>query len=259
MNVYFDSHCHLFMKDFNDDRDEVVARARGAGVAHMAFIGYGLDSSRRAVELAEKLDGCCATVGIHPHDPDNLRPAAWDELAALAASSSRVAAIGEVGLDYHRDVAPRDGQETGFRAQLALARRLGLPVVIHDREAHADVMRVLGEAAEGVAVLLHSFSGDEAMAREAWGRGYYTGVSSRVTYPKADAFRALLRAAPRDRILLETDAPYQAPAGRRGRRCEPADIVHPAAPLADLWGIPLGEIARTTTANARRFFRLPEP
>ena len=145
--MYFDSHCHLFMKEFNEDRDAVVARARAAGVAHMTFIGYSLDSSRRAVELAEKLDGCYAAVGIHPHDAKHGGPEAWDALAALARSSPRVVAIGEIGLDYYRDPSPRDVQAAGFRAQLALARRLDLPVVVHDREAHEDTMRILAEAA----------------------------------------------------------------------------------------------------------------
>ena len=258
MALLADVHCHLDDRAFSEDIGAVLERASAAGVKAVVCNGISPESNRAVLALSHAYPLVKPALGLYPIDALKLSD---EEIAKEIAwiRSQRCVAIGEVGLDYHRDVAPRDGQETGFRAQLALARRLGLPVVIHDREAHADVMRVLGEAAEGVAVLLHSFSGDEAMAREAWARGYYTGVSSRVTYPKADAFRALLRAAPRDRILLETDAPYQAPAGRRGRRCEPADIVHPAAPLADLWGIPLGEIARTTTANARRFFRLPEP
>jgi len=255
--LFFDSHCHLFMKDFNDDRDAVVARARAAGVGPMAFIGYGLDSSRRAVELAEKLEGCCAA-GLHPHDAQIASPAAWDELAALARSSPRVAAIGEIGLDYYEKGSPPDVQAAGLRAQLALARALDLPVVIHDREAHGDIMRILAEAAEGLAVVLHSFSGDETMAREAWARGYYTSVSARVTYPKAGALRALLREAPRDRILIESDAPYQPSAGRRGRRNEPAQTAGVAAGLAAIWNITPEEAGRLTTATARRFYRLPD-
>jgi len=257
--MLFDSHCHLFMKDFNDDRDAVVARARGAGVAHMALIGYSLTSSRRAVELAEKLEGCCAAVGLHPHDAEIASPAAWDELAALARSSPRVVAIGEIGLDYYEKGSPPDLQAAGLRAQLALARALDLPVVIHDREAHGDILRALAEAAEGLTLVLHSFSGDALMAREAWGRGYYTSVSGRVTYPRAAALRALLRDAPRDRILIESDAPYQPPQGRRGRRNEPAQTADVAAGLAAVWEVTPEEAARLTTANARRFYRLPAP
>ena len=257
--MYFDSHCHLFMKEFNEDRDAVVARARDAGVAHMVFIGYSLDSSRRAVELAEKLDGCYAAVGIHPHDAKSGGPEAWDALAALARSSPRVVAIGEIGLDYYRDLSPRDVQAAGFRAQLALARRLDLPVVVHDRDAHEATMRILAEAAGGLSVILHCFSGDRALAREAWARGYSTGVSGPVTYPKAEPLRALLREAPRDRILIETDAPYLAPQAHRGTRSEPAHVVHAAEELAALWGMPREEVGRLTTANARRFYRLPAP
>ncbi len=257
--MFFDSHCHLFMKDFNDDRDAAVARARAAGVAHMVFIGYSLDSSRRALELAEKLDGCSAAVGIHPHDAKSGSPEVWDALAALARSSPRVVAIGETGLDYYWDRSPRDVQATGFYAQLALARRLDLPVIVHDREAHEDTMRILGEAAGGLSVILHCFSGDRALATEAWARRYYTGVSGPVTYPKAEPLRALLREAPRDRILIETDAPYLAPQPFRGKRCEPAHVVYAAQQLAVLWEMPPEEVGRLTTANARRFYRLPVP
>jgi TatD DNase family protein len=245
------------MKDFNDDREVVVARARAAGVSHMIFIGYSLDSSRRAVELAEKLEGCYAAVGLHPHDAKSGGPEAWDELAALARSSRRVVAIGETGLDYYRDLSPRDVQAAGFRAQLALAREADLPVVVHDREAHEDTMRILAEAAEGLAVVLHCFSGHRAMAEEAWARGCYTGVSGPVTYPAAEPLRALLRDAPRDRILIETDAPYLAPHPFRGRRCEPAHVVHAAQQLALLWDTTPEEVGRLTSANARRFYRLP--
>ncbi len=257
--LFFDSHCHPFMKDFNKDRDAAVARARAAGVAHMVFIGYSLDSSRRAVELAEKLDGCYAAVGIHPPDAKSGGPEAWDALAALARSSPRVVAIGETGLDYYRDRSSRDVQADGFRAQLALARQLDLPVVVHDRDAHEDTMRILAEAAGGLAVILHCFSGDQALAAEAWARGYYTGVSGPVTYPAAEPLRALLREAPRDRVLIETDAPYLAPQPFRGKRCEPAHLAYAAQELAALWAMPPEEVGRLTTANARRFYRLPVP
>lgn len=255
--MYFDSHCHLYMKDFNDDREAVVARARADGVSHMTFIGYSLDSSQRAVELAEKLEGCYAAVGIHPHDAKSGGPEAWDQLAALARSSRRVVAIGETGLDYYRDLSPREVQAAGFRAQLALAQELDLPVVVHDREAHEDTMRILAKAAEGLAVVVHCFSGNRAMANEAWARGCYTGVSGPVTYPAAEPLRALLRDAPRDRILIETDAPYLAPHPFRGKRCEPAYVVHTAEQLAAVWGLPVAEVGRITSDNARRFYRLP--
>lgn len=257
--MFCDSHCHLFMKDFTDDRDAVVARARAAGVANMVFIGYSLDSSRRAVELAEKLDGCYATVGIHPHGAQSGSGDAWDELAELARSSTRVVAIGEIGLDYYRDLSPRDIQEAGFRAQLALARALDVPVVIHDREAHEDTMRVLSEVGAGPPIILHCFSGDASMAKEAWARGYYMGVSGPVTYPKAEQLRAIMRDAPRDRILIETDAPYLAPQPFRGKRSEPAHVVHAAQQLAALWNMTAEGVGRLTTANARRFYRLPTP
>jgi TatD DNase family protein len=225
----------------------------------MVFIGYSLDSSRRAVALAEALDGCYATVGIHPQDAQSSDPAAWDAVGDLASASSRVVAIGEVGLDYYEDKVPREVQAAGFRSQLALARDLDLPVVIHSRDAPEDTMGILAEVSGGLTAILHCFMGSVAVAKEAWARGYYIGASGPVTYRSNDWLRAILREAPRDRVLIETDAPYLAPGPNRRRRSEPGDLPITAAALAAVWDVSPEEVGRLTAANARRLYRLPAP
>lgn len=254
-----DSHCHIFMPDYDADRDAVLDRAREAGVSDLVVVGYDLESSRQAVALAGGHAGVFAAVAIHPHHAASATPAAMEELRRLAADP-RVVAIGETGLDYFRNRAPKDVQAAAFRAHLALARECALPAVIHDREAHADTMQILGEdGLELPGIVLHCFSGDRHLADEAWSRGYYTGIDGPITYPNARALRELIREAPRDRILLETDAPYLPPTPHRGRRNEPAFLPLVAEGLAAQWGCASDEVDRTTSANTRRAFRLPLP
>jgi TatD DNase family protein len=242
------------MAEFDGDRDAMLARARDAGVSAIVAIGYDVASSRQAVEMAERSADIFACVAIHPNHAGDATADAMQELRALAASP-RVVGIGETGLDFYWNRAPQGVQEQVFRLHLALARSLGLPVVVHDRDAHVDTMRLLAtEAADLDAVILHAFSGDEAMAVEATARGYYLGVAGPVTYRKADLLRAALRAAPLDRLLLETDAPYLAPHPHRGRRNEPAYLPHTAAALAALTGQQPDALAARTTGNARRVF-----
>jgi len=252
-----DSHCHPYMADFDLDRSAMLWRARQAGVSALIAVGYDLPSSRQAVAMADTLPDIFACVALHPHHASDLSPTALDELAALAAHP-RVVAIGETGLDFHRNLSPRPAQESAFRAQLCLARRLALPVVIHDREAHAEVMRLLAEEGGGLpAVILHCFSGDMVMAEAAWRRGYYTSLAGPLTYKNAQGLRAIAAAAPRDRLLLETDAPYLPPEPFRGRRNEPAFVRRVAEALGALWGTDGDAAARCTAENARRAFRLP--
>jgi TatD DNase family protein len=249
-----DSHAHPYMAEFDADREAMLDRARAAGVASIVAIGYDVASSRQAVALAEQAGEVFACVAVHPHHAADATPAAMDELRALAASP-RVIGIGETGLDFYRDRSPREAQEHAFRLHLDLARRLGLPVVVHDRDAHAETMRVLGEERAGLpAVILHCFSGDLAMAREAAARGYYLGVAGPVTYRSAGGLRAALGAAPLDRLLLETDAPYLPPEPHRGRRNESAYLPRIAAALAELTGLPPGRLAARTSENAARAF-----
>lgn len=254
MDTLIDSHAHPYMPEFDADRDAMLDRARAAGVAAVVAIGYDLASSRQAVELAERASDVFACVAIHPHHAGDATPAAMDELRRLAVAP-RVLGIGETGLDFYRDLAPREAQERAFRLHLALARSLALPVVVHDRDAHAETMRVLGEESGGLpAVILHCFSGDAAMAAEAAARGYYLGVAGPITYRSAAALRAALRAVPLDRLLIETDAPYLPPEPHRGRRNEPAYLPRIAAALAELTGLPPGRLAARTSQNAERAF-----
>lgn len=255
--MLIDSHCHPYMAEFDLDRAAMFERARQAGVSSLVAVGYDLASSRQAVALAEGEAGLYACVAIHPHHATDVTPQALEELAALARHP-RVVAIGETGLDFYRDRAPRPAQESAFRAQLGLAQRLALPVVIHDRDAHDEVMRLLGEQEGGLpAVVLHCFSGDRAMAEAAWRRGYYTSLAGPLTYRNAAGLREIAAAAPRDRILIETDAPYLPPEPFRGRRNEPAYVARVAEALGALWGTDGPAAARLTAENARRAFRLP--
>lgn len=251
-----DSHCHPYMADFDADRPAVLARAREAGVSAMIAVGYDLPSSRQAIALAEAEAEVFACVALHPHHALEATPAALSQLRELAAHP-RVVALGEIGLDYFRNLAPLAAQQAAFRAQLRLAAELALPVVIHDRDAHADLLALLAEAPDPLpGVILHCFSGDLAMAEEAWRRGYYTSLAGPLTYPSATGLRAVAEAAPRDKILIETDAPYLPPVPHRGRRNEPAHVRLVAEELAARWGTDLAEVAAVTTANARRAFRL---
>jgi len=252
--VLIDSHCHVYMADFDTDRPAVLARARSAGLGALIAVGYDLPSSRQAIDLAERESDVYACVAIHPHHAADLTPTALTELEELA-SRPKVVGIGEIGLDFYRNLSPRDAQEAAFRAQLHLAHALRLPVAIHDREAHTDTMRILSEDARGLrAVVLHCFSGDGAMAAEAWSRGYFIGVGGPLTYPNAGTLREILTGAPRDRVLLETDAPYLPPTPHRGKRNEPAYLRLVAERLAALWNSGPDSVAEAAARNTCRAF-----
>ena len=250
--MLIDSHCHLYMPEFDPDRPEVLARARAAGLVACVVIGYDLPSSRKAIELAEQESDVYACVAIHPHHAADATPDALVELTGLAGHP-KVVAMGETGLDYYRNLSSRDAQVTAFRAQLHLAETLGLPVTIHDRDAHLDTMRILSEDAGQIpSVVLHCFSGDAVMATEAWRRGYYTAVGGPITYPNAGGLRDVFRDAPRDRILLETDAPYLPPVPHRGKRNEPAYLPFVLERLATLWNAAPDTVAELTARNTCR-------
>ncbi len=254
METLTDSHAHPYMPEFDADRPAMLDRARAAGVGEIIAIGYDLASSRQAAALAAAEAGVFACVAIHPHHAADLTPQVLDELRRLAAAP-RVVGIGETGLDFYRNRAPREVQEEAFRLHLRLAASLGLPVVVHDREAHNETLRLLAAEARGIpAVILHCFSGDRAMAVEAASHGYYLGAAGPVTYRSAGGLRAALRAVPRDRLLLETDAPFLPPEPYRGRRNEPAYLPRIAAALAELAGLDPEALAAQTAENTRRAF-----
>jgi TatD DNase family protein len=256
--VLVDTHCHLDPQYFPAGPDEVLARAREAGVGGFVVIGVGTDlaPARAAVALAKRIqDRAGAAVGVHPHDAITLDDAAYDELAKLAAEPE-VVAIGEIGLDYHYDHSPRDVQRSAFARLVGLARALKKPIVIHTRNAPADTLDILtSEGARDVGGVIHCFSEDRPFAEKALDLGFDVSFSGIVTFKTSLAVQDVARWAPLDRILVETDSPYLAPIPKRGTPNEPAYVVHTARRVAELRGIAFEALAEATTANAERAFR----
>lgn len=253
-----DSHAHLDFSQFDDDREQVIDRALKAGVSRIINVGADLSSSERSIELAVNYPFVYASVGIHPHDADTLNEASLDALRGLA-THPRVVAIGEIGLDFYRDLSPRDRQMEAFERQLDLAESLGLPVIVHDRDAHEAVMSVLsqrarsGRAPRGV---LHCFSGDLTMARQAIQMGLCLSVGGPVTFENARRLLEVVRTIPLSRLLLETDCPYLAPHPHRGRRNEPAFVALVAQKVAELKEVSLEEVEQVTSDNVDKLFGL---
>jgi TatD DNase family protein len=252
----FDTHAHLHFPEFAGDLDAVLARARAAGVRRMLTIGTDVATSCAAAALAQCEPDVWAAVGIHPHEAADADDAALAEIERLA-SAPRVVAIGETGLDFFRDRAPREAQTRAFRAQVALARRLGKPVLVHCRDAHAETLALL--AADGALErggIMHCFSGDLALARRCIELGLLVSLAGPVTYPKPGALPEVARMIPADRLVVETDCPFLPPQPYRGKRNEPAYLAITAARVAELRGEPLADLAARMSENARALFRL---
>jgi TatD DNase family protein len=254
-----DSHAHLDMPHFDADRDAVIARAREVGVAAILTLGVDGDSSQRAVALAQQYEAVYAAVGIHPHEAKHATPEVYKALMRLARepAANRIIAWGEIGLDYHFDHSPRDVQQREFRRQLRIARELDLPVCIHSREAHDDVLTILEEEkAIEVGAVMHCFSGDEQVARRCLDLGFYISFAGPVTFTNARKLAAVVPLVSDDRLLIETDAPYLSPHPWRGRehRNEPARVAVIAARLAELKGIGLEEVGQAAAQNFKRLF-----
>jgi TatD DNase family protein len=251
-----DSHCHLDYPDFADDLDEVVARARDAGVGVIVTICTRVSQFPRVLALAERYQRMYCSVGIHPHEAGSEPPVTPARLVELAGHPKLVG-IGETGLDYYYEHSPREAQRRSFRTHIAAARETGLPLIVHTRDADQDTVAILREEhAKGPFTgLIHCFSTSRQLAEKAIEIGLYVSVSGIVTFNKAEALRETIRGLPMDRLLVETDAPYLAPAPRRGRRNEPALVVHTAAKLAEIKGLTAAELARQTTENFLRLFR----
>lgn len=248
--MLFDTHCHIHHQQFDPDRAQTMQRAREAGVGLLLCIGHNRQHAHQAVALAAENDWIYATVGLHPHDAKDWTPALQDELRALAESNPRVRAIGEVGLDYHYDFSPRETMHAVFRHQIALAKELSLPLVIHAREADADVLRILREEGAGeVGGIMHCFAGDWEMAKQCMDLNFYIGLGGSVTFAKNQVGREVAAQVPLDRLVLETDAPYLAPVPNRGKRNEPAFVALVARFIAELRHMSLEELAEITTAN----------
>jgi TatD DNase family protein len=249
-----DTHCHLDLSEFDQDREAVLERAREAGVSRMLVPATDLASSRRAVAMAEQYDEVRAAIGVHPNESADFSVDSLAELRDLA-QHPKVDAIGEIGIDLYWHTVALDKQQQAFRAQLELASELERPAIIHDREAHAEVMAGLRQVTPRAGVVLHAFSGDEAMAGEALAAGFYLGVDGPLTYKKNETLRAVFRGARLDRIVIETDAPYLTPQARRGTRNEPAFVRFVAEKLAEVRASSVHLMATATTTNAARLFR----
>lgn len=259
--MIIDSHCHLDFPDFAPERDAVVARARAAGLARIITISTRIDKAAAVRTIAEAYDDVFFTVGTHPHEA-HLDPEAPAERIVELARHPKCVGIGEAGLDYHYDKAPRDVAARVFRTHIAAARQSGLPLVIHSRDADDDTAAILtDEMRRGTfKAVLHCFTGGAALARVALDLGLSISFSGVISFKKSDALRAVAASVPLDRLLVETDAPFLAPAPHRGKRNEPAYVVHTAAVLADVKSVAFDEIAAATTANVLRLFnKMPAP
>lgn len=249
-----DSHAHLDSGKFADDRAATIQRAQDNGISHILTIGCDLESSAQSVAIAAQFPQVYAAVGVHPHAAEEINAAALEQLQQLL-SQPKVVALGEIGLDYFRDRSPRATQQQAFRLQIRLARQVNKPIIIHDRDAHDEVLQILiEEDAARTGGVLHCFSGDEKMAQKCLDLGFYLSFPGPVTYPKNEFTREVVRSIPIERLLVETDCPYLAPQPFRGKRNEPAYVRSTAEKIAELKGLSLADVARITSHNCRQLF-----
>ena len=251
---FVDSHAHLDFEDFNADRDAVLERAQNAGVELIINVGFDLDSSVKAVELADKYSFIFAAVGIHPHDAGRVPKNYLQKLEEMTRHP-KVVAVGEIGLDFYRNRSPRPVQREVFRQQLLLAREINLPVIIHDREAHDEVMQILqDEGLPEAAGVMHCFSGDTVLARKVLELGLYISIAGPVTYKNNIILGQVASMVPPGRLLMETDAPFLTPHPLRGKRNEPANVVYTAEKIAALRGKTTNHIGSLCLENTRNLF-----
>ncbi|MBW6486080.1 MAG: TatD family hydrolase [Syntrophobacterales bacterium] len=251
--MMIDSHAHLEMDEFNEDRDNVVERARAAGLVAVIVVGTSVPDSAKAVEMIGIYDLVYASVGVHPHEVKDIDATTYDSLRVLA-QRNKVVAIGEIGLDFYYNHSPRELQFQHFAEQLDLAIELELPVIIHDREAHAETLEFLGQRKGRLRGVLHCFSGDRRMAKKCLDLGFYLSIAGPVTYKKSEELREVARYLPADALLVETDSPYLAPEPFRGKRNEPAFVVETAQRVAEIRGITIEELEAATERNTRQLF-----
>jgi len=267
MTVLVDSHTHIDMRLYNRDRDQVLERARGAGVAAVVDVGCDLDSSRAAIRLAAQYSEVFAALGFHPHSAAKMRDSDLERLSELA-QHPKVVAIGEIGLDFYRNLSPREAQVEAFKKQLALARRLRLPVIVHCRDAQEEVLSILtewvygaggvgraGRAKEPLGVL-HCFSGDRELSQRYIEMGFLLSIAGPITYSSSHALD-IAHHIPLDKLLIETDCPFLTPQPYRGKRNEPSNVTFVADRIGEIRGVPSDVVAEHTTANAVQLFGLP--
>lgn len=251
-----DTHTHLNAEQFDEDRDQVIERALAAGVTRIVNVGFNRETIPSSIELAERYDFIYSTVGWHPVDAIDMQPGDLEWIESLC-KHEKVVAIGEIGLDYYWDKSPKDVQDRVFREQIRLARKLGMPIVIHNREAHQDILKVLREEkASEVGGIMHCFSGSWETAKQCLDMNFHISFGGPVTFKNAKQPKEVLAQVPLDRLLIETDAPYLTPHPYRGKRNETSYVRLVAETAAEIRGISLEELARITTENAIRLFGL---
>jgi TatD DNase family protein len=253
--MFVDTHAHLQWSSFEDDREQVIARAAEKGVTRIVNIGFDVKGSIKGVALAEKYEGLYATVGIHPHDANKLDIKSIEVLRGLC-DNHKVVAIGEIGLDYFRNLSPRPVQKEAFEKQLDLAQELDLPVVVHDRDAHNDVLEVLSNFKGKIRGIMHCFSGNKEYAKQCIDLGFLISFAGPVTYTKAHDLHEVAHWIDVKNVLLETDCPFLAPQTMRGKRNEPSFLPLTAQRIAELKNMKIEDLARATTLNAEKFLDL---
>ena len=253
---FIDSHAHLDLTEFEKDRADVIKRAKENGIENIITIGIGIKESKAAIKIAEAYPFIYASIGIHPHNAGSFDLKTLDFLEENA-KNKKVVALGEMGLDFFRNHSSREDQIRAFRAQLDLAKSVKLPVVIHDRDAHAETLSMLEEEKQGLnGGVIHCFSGDAEMAFKCIDMGFYISIPGTVTFKNAKTQHEAVKKIPIEKLMIETDCPFLAPVPYRGKRNEPLYVTHVAEAISRIKNIPVEEVARITTANSKKLFSL---
>jgi len=250
--MLIDSHAHLEMGEFDNDRDDVIKRAQQAGVKRIITVGTTVSDCEKALSIAGRYEAVYAAVGIHPHEVKSIHDKTYDDLKRLA-KSDKIVAFGEIGLDFFRNLSPRDIQVKRFSEQLDLAQELELPIIIHDREAHKETLSML-RGWQGKRGVIHCFSGDYKMANACIDMGFYISIPGAVTFGKSEKLQDVIRRIPLSSLLVETDAPYLTPHPNRGKRNEPAYVIHTARKVAEIKGLSFEQVADASSRNANALF-----
>lgn len=248
-----DSHAHLEMNDFDRDRAEVIRRAVDAGVDLIITVGTTLDDCRKAISIASMFKNVYAAIGIHPHEVKDIDGSTYETIKIMA-KRDKVVAFGEIGLDFFRNLSPKDVQVRRFEEQLELASEIGLPIIIHDRDAHQETLKMLERWKGRHRGVIHCFSGDYRMAEKCLDMGFFISVTGAITFKKSEKLQEVVKKVPVSRLLLETDAPYLTPHPFRGKRNEPAYVVHTAKKIAEIKGLSVEELTRFTYQNTKNVF-----
>lgn len=252
--MFFDTHAHLDDEQYSEDQETVIKRAYEAGVQLMVNVGYNVTSAQNTLELTQKFDFIYGAVGLHPHEAQDLNEKSL-QIPRQMAQRPRIVAIGEIGLDYYYDHSPRDTQHKVFREMIKLAREVGLPIIIHDRDAHEDTLRIVKEENAGeIGGVFHCYSGSWPLAQEILELGFYLALGGALTFKNARKAVEVVREIPLEKLLIETDCPYLTPVPYRGKRNEPAYVIQVAEAIAAIKGLSVEKVARATLANGKRLF-----